>query len=85
MVQLSHPYMTSGKARALTRQTSVFQVMFLLFNVFSRLVMDFLCSSSGKESAWSAGDLGLIPGLKERLLFLKKNKKQNEQTIIKTH
>ena len=65
MVQLSHPYMTSGKTRALTRQTSVFQVMFLLFNMFSRLVMDFLCSSAGKESAWSAGDLGLIPGLRK--------------------
>ena len=42
MVQLSQPYMNIGKAVALTRQTSVGKVMFLLFNTLSRFVIDFL-------------------------------------------
>ena len=42
MVQLSHPYMTTGKTIALTRQTFVGQVMSLLFNMLSRLVIAFL-------------------------------------------
>ena len=41
-VQLSHPYMTSGKTIALTRQTFVGKVMSLLFNMLSRLVITFL-------------------------------------------
>ena len=42
MVQLSHPYMTTGKTIALTRWTFVSKVMSLLFNRLSRLVIDFL-------------------------------------------
>ena len=42
MVQLSHPYMTTGKTIALTRQTFVGKVMSLLFNKLSRLVIAFL-------------------------------------------
>ena len=42
IVQLSHPYMTTGKTIALTRQTFVGKVMFLLFNMLSRLVTTFL-------------------------------------------
>ena len=41
-VQLSHPYMTTGKTIALTRQIFVGKVMPLLFNMLSRLVMTFL-------------------------------------------
>ena len=41
-VQLSHPYMTSGKAVALTRWTFVGKVMSLLFNMLSKLVITFL-------------------------------------------
>uniref|UniRef100_A0AC11EGP8 Uncharacterized protein n=1 Tax=Ovis aries TaxID=9940 RepID=A0AC11EGP8_SHEEP len=41
-VQLSHPYMTTGKAIALTRWTFVGKVMSLLFNMLSRLVISFL-------------------------------------------
>ena len=41
-VQLSHPYMTTGKIIALTRQTFVGKVMSLLFNMLSRLVITFL-------------------------------------------
>ena len=42
MVQLSHPYMTAGKTIALTVQTFVGKVMFLLFNTLSRFVIAFL-------------------------------------------
>ena len=41
IVQLSHPYMTTGKTIALTRQTYVGKVMSLLFNMLSRLVITF--------------------------------------------
>ena len=41
-VQLSHPYMTTGKTIALTRQTFIGTVMPLLFNMLSRLVITFL-------------------------------------------
>ena len=42
MVQLSHPYMNTGKTIALTRQTFGGKVMSLLFNMLSRLVITFL-------------------------------------------
>ena len=42
IVQLSHPYMTTGETIALTRQTFVDKVMSLLFNMLSRLVIAFL-------------------------------------------
>ena len=45
-VQLSHPYMTSGKTIALTRQTFVGKVMSLLFTMLSRLVITFLPTTS---------------------------------------
>ena len=45
MVQLSHPYMTTGKTIALTRWNFVGKVMSLLFNMLSRLVITFLPSS----------------------------------------
>ena len=44
-VQLSHPYMTTGKTIALTRWTFVGKVMSLLFNMLSRLVITFLLRS----------------------------------------
>ena len=44
-VQLSHPYMTTGKTIALTRRTFVGKVMSLLFNLLPRLVKTFLLSS----------------------------------------
>ena len=45
IVQLSHPYMTTGKTIVLTRWTSVSKVMSLLFNMLSRLVIAFLPKS----------------------------------------
>ena len=48
IVQLSHPYMTTGKTIALTRQTFVGKVMSLLFNILSRFVIDFLLRSKAR-------------------------------------
>ena len=52
MFQLSHPYMTSGKCRSLTRWTFVSRVMSLLFNMLSRLVIDFLPRSKCLSVSW---------------------------------
>ena len=52
MVQLSHPYMTTGKTRALTGQTFVGEVMSLLFNMLSRLVITFLPKSRHLLISW---------------------------------
>ena len=51
-VQLSHPYMTTGKNIALTRQTFVGKVMSLLFNMLSRLVITFLARSKHLLISW---------------------------------
>ena len=51
-VQLSHPYMTTGKTIALTRWTFVGKVMSLLFNVLSRLVITFLPGSKHLLISW---------------------------------
>ena len=51
-VQLSHPYMTTGKTIVLTRQTFVGKVMSLLFNMLSRLVITFLLRSEHLLISW---------------------------------
>ena len=51
-VQLSHPYMTTGKTVALTRWTFVGKVMSLLFNMLSRLVITFLPRSKRALISW---------------------------------
>ena len=52
IVQLSHPYMTTGKTIALTRQTIVGKVMSLLFSMLSRLVITFLPMSKHLLISW---------------------------------
>ena len=52
IVQLSHPYMTTGKTIALTRQTFLGKVMSLLFNMLSRLVIAFLPRSKRLLISW---------------------------------
>ena len=52
IVQLSHPYTTTGKTKALTRQTFVGKVMSLLFNMLSRLVTTFLPRSKHLLISW---------------------------------
>ena len=52
MVQLSHPYMTTGKTIALTRWTSVGKVISLCFDMLSRLVVTFLPRSKHLLISW---------------------------------
>ena len=52
IVQLSHPYMATGKTIALSRRTFFDKVMFLLFNVLSRLVITFLPRSKRLLISW---------------------------------
>uniref|UniRef100_A0AC11DA15 Uncharacterized protein n=1 Tax=Ovis aries TaxID=9940 RepID=A0AC11DA15_SHEEP len=51
-VQISHPYMTTGKTIALTRRTFVGKVMSLLLNMLSRLVITFLPRSKRLLISW---------------------------------
>ena len=51
-IQLSHPYMTTGKTIALTRQTFVGKIMCLLFNMLSRFVTAFLPRSKHLLISW---------------------------------
>ena len=67
IVQLSHPYMITGKTIALTRQTFVGKVMFLLLNMLSRLVITFLPRSKRLLISWLQSPPAVI-------LELKKNK-----------
>ena len=52
IVQLSHPYMTTGKTIVLIRQTFVGKVMSLLFNMLSRLVISFLPKNKHLLISW---------------------------------
>ena len=52
MVQISHPYTTTGKTIVLTKQTFVGKVMSLLFNMLSRLVIAFLPRSKCLFISW---------------------------------
>ena len=52
IVQLSHPYMTTGKTIALTRWTFVGKIMSLLFNIMSRLVVTFLQRNKHLLISW---------------------------------
>ena len=57
-VQLSHPYMTTGKTIALTRWTFVGKVMSLLLNMLFRFVIDFLLSFNFMGAVTICNDLG---------------------------
>ena len=60
MVQLSHPYMTTGKTIALTRHTFVGKVMSLLFNMLSRLVIAFLPRNKHLLISWLQSPSAMI-------------------------
>ena len=60
IVQLSHPYTTTGKTIALTRRTSVDKVMSLLFNMLSRLVITFLPRSKCLLISWLQSSSAVI-------------------------
>ena len=63
IVQLSHPYMSTGKTIALTRRTFVSKVMSLLLNMLSRLVITFLPRSKRPLISWlqSPSTVILVP------------------------
>ena len=63
IVQLSHPYATPGKTIALTRWTFVGKVMFLLFNMLSRLVMEKAMATHSSVLAWRIPGTGEPGGL----------------------
>ena len=60
IVQLSHPYMTTGKTIALIRWNFVDNVMFLLFNIQSRLVITFLPRSKSLLISWLQSSSAVI-------------------------
>ena len=60
MVQLSHLYVTTGKATALSRQTFVGKVMSLLFNMLSRCVIAFLLRSKHLLISWLQSSSAVI-------------------------
>ena len=60
IVQLSHPYTTTGKTIALSRWTFVDKVMSLLFNMLSRLVIIFLPRSKHLLISWLQSPSGVI-------------------------
>ena len=70
IVQLSHPYMTTGKTIALTRWTFVGKLMSLLFNVLSRLVIIFLPRSKCLLISWLQAPSAVILGPKKLSLSL---------------
>ena len=65
IVQLSHPYMTTGKTIVLTRWTFVGKVMSLLFNMLSRLVITFLPRSKCLLISWLQSPSAVILELKK--------------------
>ena len=69
IVQLSHPYMTTGKTIASTRRTFVGRVMSLLFNMLSRLVITFLPRSKHLLISWLQSPSAVILNLLYLPLF----------------
>ena len=67
IVQLSHPYMTTGKTIALTRRTFVGKVMSLLFKILSRLVIAFLPRSKCLLISWLQSPSAVILELKKKI------------------
>ena len=65
IVQLSHPYVTTGKTIALTRWNFVGKVMSLLFNMLSRLVIAFLPRSKHRLMSWLQSPSAVILELKK--------------------
>ena len=73
IVQLSHPYTTTGKTIALTRWTFVGKVISLLFNMLSRLVITFLWRSKGILISWLQSPSAVIlepPKIKSVTVFI---------------
>ena len=86
IVQLSHPYMTTGKTIALTRWTFVGKVMSLLLNMLSRFIIVFLPRSKHLLMSWLQSPFKVILGPKKEknwTIFLHKHKKRENITHSK--
>ena len=70
IVQLSHPYMTTGKTIAFTRRTFVDKIMFLLLNMLSRLIITFLPRSKHLLISWLQSPSAVIREPKKESLSL---------------
>ena len=70
MVQLSHPYMTTGKTIALSIQTFVDKVISLVFNMLSRFSIAFLLRSKSLLISWLQSPSAVIFGVQENSLSL---------------
>ena len=81
-VQLSHPYMTTGKTIAMTRQTFVGKVISLLFNMLSRLVITFLPRSNRLLTSWLLSPSAVII---ESTKKAGRETKQIQKTVIQEH
>ena len=69
MVQLSHPYMTTGKNITLTRRIFVSKVMSLLFNTLSRFVIAFLLRSNNLLISWLQSPSAVYVTIRSHKLF----------------
>ena len=69
IVQLSHPYMTTGKTILLTRRTFVGKVMSLLFNMLSRLVITFLPRTKSLLISWLQSPSAVIFGAQKNKVW----------------
>ena len=89
IVQLSHPYMTTGKTTALTRWSFVDKVMSLLFNMLSRLVITFLPRSKRLLISWLQSPSAVIlepPKIKSATVSTQyKNSPQNLNWHLTLH
>ena len=81
IVQLSHPYITTGKTTALTRQTFYVKVISLLFHMLSRLVITFLPRSKRLLISWLQSPSAVILEPNKPLLQLNLKKKKNSIKI----
>ena len=70
IVQLSHPYMTTGKTTALTRWTFVGKLTCVLFNMLSRLVMTFLPRSKCLLISWLQSPSAVINSIQLNRLYI---------------
>ena len=79
MVQLSHPYMTTGKTIALTRWTFADKVMSLLFNMLPRLVTAFLPRRKHPLISWLQSPAVIVEPKKRKSVTTKVQEDKSDQ------
>ena len=87
IVQLSHPYMTTGKTMALTRWAFFGKVTSLFFNMLSRLVITFLPRSKHLLISWLQSESAVIlehPKIKSATVSIKSSSVQFSHSVVPT-